>query len=527
MTDDGKKRALDIINDITSSGCTALWDGLHMGMKAAEDCSIDATVILITDGQPSSSPAMGEVDALKAYRTKSNNNARLHTIGIGYDINSILLADLAAQGNTGGIFHFVPDGTMTITTFVNLIANERCVIGKELTIDIRGVSSMSTAVQPSAVQLDSSGACISLGMLRYGQSRDIVVKTDTQHKGMWIASYIDTQTNEKITLPAEFEKLVDDSYLKQTEAIHVVDKASAHARVDVVSAAKTLTCLMDYDESCIPMIKDVFAEVVIAFAPDKWTRWGQHYIRALCAAHINQVCTNFKDKGLQDYGGGFFRDIKANLNAICNAMPPPVPSLYSTISHNFTYSAPTTTAAFNDRFNNASGGCFGGDGDVLMHDGTTKKIIEIQKGDILHGGATVVCVICFSKKHTITYCGISITPWHPVLRDDEWVFPGDWEYGSQYDYAVRIEDVFNFVLDKKHIVHINDVRACTLGHNFTGNHCIEHSFFGTEAVIQDLMQFPGWHDGFITISPDAAIKSPSTGRTLGYVKRSPYPNRFT
>jgi hypothetical protein len=34
-----------------------------------------------------------------------------------------------------------------------------------------------------------------------------------------------------------------------------------------------------------------------------WSKWGKHYLPALRIAHIIEMCTNFKDPGLQGYAG--------------------------------------------------------------------------------------------------------------------------------------------------------------------------------------------------------------------------------
>jgi hypothetical protein len=34
-----------------------------------------------------------------------------------------------------------------------------------------------------------------------------------------------------------------------------------------------------------------------------WQKWGKDYFPALKIGHENEMCTNFKDPGLQLYGG--------------------------------------------------------------------------------------------------------------------------------------------------------------------------------------------------------------------------------
>ena len=48
---------------------------------------------------------------------------------------------------------------------------------------------------------------------------------------------------------------------------------------------------------------------------------------------------------------------------------------------------------------------------------------------------------------------------------------------------LQVSTVYNLVLPAGHIVDIDGVLACTLGHGIKGNRIIEHEFFGTQAVI--------------------------------------------
>jgi hypothetical protein len=137
MTDAGKLKAIEEVKKIDENGCTALWDGLHAGLVALEEAAaapadVNAPLrhracIILTDGQPQPSPPEGEVAALKKYLDAKNalGGCKLITIGFGYDVNSKLLVDLAnTQGDGyGNEFIFIPDGTMLLTSFVNMIAN--------------------------------------------------------------------------------------------------------------------------------------------------------------------------------------------------------------------------------------------------------------------------------------------------------------------------------------------------------------------------------------------------------------------
>jgi hypothetical protein len=99
-----------------------------------------------------------------------------------------------------------------------------------------------------------------------------------------------------------------------------------------------------------------------------------------------------------------------------------------------------------------------------------------------------------------------ITPWHPVrlafANNPEWVFPCEQaEHLDLNPDDVFCHYVYNLVLESGHYVRIGNCDVVTLGHHFTDNAVIRHPYFGTNAVIHDLTEKDGWHDGYITLDP--------------------------
>lgn len=155
---------------------------------------------------------------------------------------------------------------------------------------------------------------------------------------------------------------------------------------------------------------------------------------------------------------------------------------------------------------------------VTLENSTYKRVDEIQKGDILHNGAKVVCVMKTNILDKTTkfvklnaspplkelnfsgrnYADLYITPWHPIYDIGSkwsWAFPI--EIGNVCD--VPINCTYSFLLDKIHIIEINDFPCVTLGHRFT-DFVRSHFFFGTELVVQEMKKIPGFQDGLIEIS---------------------------
>ncbi|PRP78607.1 butyrylcholinesterase-like [Planoprotostelium fungivorum] len=80
-----------------------------------------SAVVLLTDGQPTTSPPKGEAEATRAYIEKNAFPGSVSTFGFGYGINTKMLSGIAkaAQGN----YTFIPDSTILGTAFVNWTSN--------------------------------------------------------------------------------------------------------------------------------------------------------------------------------------------------------------------------------------------------------------------------------------------------------------------------------------------------------------------------------------------------------------------
>merc|ERR1712080_433806 len=100
---------------------------------------------------------------------------------------------------------------------------------------------------------------------------------------------------------------------------------------------------------------------------------GADIISRLAQAHLQQCCNNFKDPGVQHYGGRDFTDQRDIADEIFCKMPPPKPSV---VKHTYGYgghaapaAAPVTSM---HTYYNCGGGCFSGNCSITMANGTTK-----------------------------------------------------------------------------------------------------------------------------------------------------------
>mmetsp|Transcript_4644 Transcript_4644/g.9884 ORF Transcript_4644/g.9884 Transcript_4644/m.9884 type:complete len:484 (-) Transcript_4644:124-1575(-) len=64
---------------------------------------------------------------------------------------------------------------------------------------------------------------------------------------------------------------------------------------------------------------------------DWYKKWGRHYLPSLACAHLLQQCNNFKDPGVQHYGGSLFVFLRTAAEGIFVKLPPPEPSVVQAV----------------------------------------------------------------------------------------------------------------------------------------------------------------------------------------------------
>jgi len=112
--------------------------------------------------------------------------------------------------------------------------------------------------------------------------------------------------------------------------------------------------------------------------------------------------------------------------------------------------------------------------------------------------------------------GLRITAWHPILRNNLWIFPQDCLDNKKVTLEKFYCDfVYNFVLDDGHVICINNIECVTLGHSFDDNDVVKHPFFGSPLVIEHLQRFTGWSAGLIEISSSSIIRHHKSGLICG------------
>lgn len=174
--------------------------------------------------------------------------------------------------------------------------------------------------------------------------------------------------------------------------------------------------------------------------------------------------------------------------------------------------------------------CIDGRCTIHMYDGDTKKVEDLQKGDIVYGPqGNRVRICCILKTvcsdgfaDMITFSsGLRITPWHPIQshgttlcsQDLPWEFPcqvpgcahGRVACNALYSLVVQ-DDVSG---EYECAIKINDTWVISLGHGLSQKNAY-HPYLGTRRVIDDLKCTVGWKDGLIIMSDNSFVRNPVT-----------------
>jgi Mg-chelatase subunit ChlD len=507
MNKEGKARVEAALEYVQPDSQTNIFEGLRHAMEIANTDELagrNIVGLLLTDGFPNINPPRGILYELQN-RITMKNPWTLHTFGFGYKLDSKLLADLALWGN--GLFGFIPDATMVGTVFINFLA-----------------SVLSSAVRNPELTLDGTPIYMHNSLLQGGQAYETVIPYSSQ----------EIKLNGQV-IPLEAEPIGCTFALAHMELIETLENVIA-----VESASRTgatldrlRTLATKFAASSDPRVvafsrdltgSDPEGQLGLAVSPTHFGKWGEHYLRSYLRAQKLQMCLNFKDSGVQIYGGPLFKELQNLAEKVFCDLPPPTPSVAAQPKGYYggpaggapVYSTPLSMASLY----HSGGGCFHGENRVLMADGSRKAIKEINPEDQVwtpEGPANVVCLVTIGSKRPaqtmVQINSLCITPWHPIRlkAGGPWVFPAD-----HYLFGERlVQTVYNFVLNKGHVVDVEGYECITLAHGFE-EPVAKHDYFGTSAVLNDLAKQPGYFQGRPVYQNLVAKKDPATGIIVGW-----------
>lgn len=505
MTQAGKENAERVIKTVNADGGTNIWSALQLMNKVSnksEFAGRNIVAALLTDGEitPGTSPRQGEV---VSYRMM-NRPEKLSIFGFGYAIGGKLLASLASVSNC--MFGFIPDFSMVGTVFINWMATAISTASLERTVKI--------------TYKDGSTSLYKTGLIQFGQTRNIVGISPSEP----LSASLDSE-GPVLSLPVDQLSQMAQVRFELLNILQFcigqngnnIDYTSIYRKWSTSPDEQVRELLRDIK----PAGSDDQGQVSMASSsPAFWEKWGNHYTRAYYTAVLQEVCMNFKDPGLQVYGGKPFQKASEAGDEIFRNLPAPEPTGGVDGSYGYTTTqtapaVPQTLAHLHD----AGGGCWAPGTEVRLLDGTTKLIEDIRRGDVVwtpSGGARVEHAIALGrhnpKQLMVPFLSkVWITPWHPVLHESKWIQPASLHEPQLTEMPV----VYNMVLDIGHIISVNGVLSVTLGHGFTGP-VIEHDFFGNkESILSALSKQPGFAEGR-PVFQNLLVHKTATGLIVGW-----------
>lgn len=507
----GKTILLNFVKNMKPDSQTNIWDGLSLALNCAErsgKSGKSTSIFLLTDGIPNMTPSRGHEYALTEQLKTMSIKCTINTFGFGYDLDSALLKNLATIGN--GLYSFIPEAGMVGTVFINSLANQFLTYALSPTILIKYKSSNQ-----------QNEFSYNLGSCRIGILRSIQIqKIGTIEK--IVMSYENALTQEIVTkeyFPSEIEgnydvlndvsgiTLEESNVLETFNTLNQEDNQqillNEAIRDDIiklitkvltfgVSSQSTgamnefITKYMDYtsNDYVKKVIEDVTGQISIALSNSEYyNKWGKHYLLSLGFSHQLQICSNFKDPGLQLYSSQEFEKLRTELDILFSTISPPTPSVISTRS---SYT-PVNMSSYYD----ANAPCFAGScivkteyGEIKVSDVTVGTKVLSNSGKYVTVTHILKTIVSDNTEVVVFENGLIVTKGHPILLSGKWMAPESIN-GILCNTAFK-NDLYDFVVDTEHVIIVNETPCITLGHNLKGNNLIEHDYLGSSNVIKDI-----------------------------------------
>jgi hypothetical protein len=532
ITNTNKGYIKTLVSNLRTKGATNMWAGLNLALQQiSEDNNSLKNIMFLTDGIPTTHmlPPRGLINTLerKIDQIKEINlvSPNIYTYGFGQNLDTDVLVNIAKIGN--GNFSYIPDSGFVGTIFMHSLAYIKTQIANNLYIDLSYLSgNIKNKIEFIGYKLENDK--IKLSSMHYGLNKKLVFKINENDLNLindniiCISLIYNTITNENRICQKGFDKNITINYdnnllfreLTRLELINLLDNNDYDKIKTDINNFKMKYCNIDND-----IMQDFNSQIILAINNNYYSKWGKNYIKSFISAHYNERCNNFKDTSVQNYGGKLFNKIKDEIDDIFTNLPAPTPSN----SYNDQYVDNTKSynrqQTFAQSFNNCNNGCFHESANVLTDNNKTKKIKDISKGDYVIGKnnckSKVVCVVkykCNNNKSDMVKINneLIITPYHPILENNEWVFPMSLGKITEYE----CEYVYNLVLDSNHTVNIDSTICVTLGHNISENFVVSHNYFGTNKVINDLEKFERYNDGIVVLDKNNFVRCSNTNRVI-------------
>ena len=546
---------LDSLKPISN---TNMWAGMIQSLDILRTSSIPDKlkgIILLTDGIPNVDPPRGHEYMLRKYFSDHNFKCMISCYGFGYNLNSELLLNISRISGGDG-YSFIPDASILGSTFINGISNLLTTAVYNPILNIELTKDVLLDKQRSSIEI-----CID--SLKYGQSKNLVFDVDTSRSTSQSLSYLNNfakvslSFNGKTLETRENLRPMGDYFREQRyrhDAVSLINHCIDLKKYNDNSFRDKLNYFVeqlksDSDNEFIEnLLYDFNGQIREALnmtsegeREDWFSRWGIHYLRSLQEAYNHEICNNFKDKAISNFGGTLFNTLRDAISSIFDALPPPKRDIRHTPTYgrgamhrggsamqSCAQSSRMSPPRTMEIYNSQSGGCCAEGCRILMEDGVLKNVEDVQKndvvvtyhfnnGEIYHTVGRIECVVKTKCKmnfeNMVTLGSLVITPYHPIINfienEYDWSFP----VSREKPRRVYCNYMYTFVLDNRCPVVIEGRIFATYGNDLQGN-VIQHDYFGKENVIEDLKKFDTYQDGYVELTKDMFQRNNNTNNVF-------------
>lgn len=470
-----KKQLLKSLDTMEACGRTNMHLALDKCLEWTKEENDEYIIFFLTDGAANVGFCGSNLEKYMNIELKKQKSKSLYYfIGFGPDSDDQLLSNLAQS--SGGLYSYISDASMMFETFASLTLFSKKLVS---IFNIDENNELAKKIWKNSIFFPN------------------IQQIENPFQTKFIQFLIDI--NESVV----YKKIIDTLFPQFKTYI-----------------SETLQEIED-NKILNAIAKDLDKEISLAIKTKEiYEKWGRRYLKSMLFAHMCQIPLNSRDFLLQTYKSDEDFETFQEMNKIFLKIPVPVKPI---VKPNATLSSSSSRMTFSPHsisrmtYGNSSG-CFLNTSEIEMDDGTFKSCQDIQMGDILKNGSVVRYIVMNTNYFGDLYYmdqKTALTPYHPILREN-WQFPKN---VSSFQKTFRnFATVYNFILDSGHIVEFrNGWKAVTLGHGFMDNEIVQHPFFGSEKVIQNLLPLAD-EQSIIDISFLKEIRDPETGLICGYDK---------
>ena len=515
---------------------TNLWQGINQSLDLLHSTSPECrqkAIFLLTDGVPNIVPPRGHEYMIEKYQRQNDFHCPINCYGFGYDLDSPLLDNISKMTGGDG-YAFIPDSSLLGTVFIHGIANflTTATTNVQLNVSLKRDICFMNNKQEKTIMINS---------LKYGQNKDFIFEIDGDDEAddfaVAILTFKDKQICSDEVNVADTDHFYDTLY--RLKGIDIMNqcyqlqkfnekeqvKQLINPFIDILKR-QTSEFIRDMTIDFEGQVKEALNMTSQGTREDWYSRWGKHYLLSLVSAYQNQLCVNFKDKGIRHFGGTLFETLRDTVSDIFDDQPPPKIDVVQHTSYRGGTtrgttrggqypdadadgaSAPAPAPVSMSSYNNAIGGCCSHNSMIMDDNGIYTSVKSLKKGDKIMtfdemGNSVPSEIECVIKTlcpsgilKMISVDDLEITDYHPIMKDGSWVFPLD--VGEHA--LITTPYIYSFIVKNRMSVKIDEYIYATWGHELTGP-VIGHEYFGTEKVIGDIKQFPLYYRGVVYLEP--------------------------